>query len=172
MLYHHLLLLQFNFVWECLLMPPRKHDGLYFIRLCKWKIAQNLFQSRLYIYGYYISIIFNTTEKISNNSGKLNILFFILVFWDNIYHVKIFCNTSFTCIKEYTNSIVKWLQRCRKCFIDYCFPKTSYIMHDNRNVTPWIQNIHPILENEHEQKLQDVWASFVLFDLCYVCSFI
>ena len=45
-------------------------------------------------------------------------------------------------------------------------------MHDNRNVTPWIQNIHPILENEHEQKLQDVWASFVLFDLCYVCSFI
>ena len=29
-------------------------------------------------------------------------------------------------------------------------------MHDNRNVTPRIQNIHPILENEHEQKLQDV----------------
>ena len=159
MLYHHLLLLQFNFVWECLLMPPRKHDGLYFIRLCKWKIAQNLFQSRLYICGCYKSIIFNTTEK-------------MLLEEDDIYHVKIFSIASFTCTKEYTNFIFKWLQRCRKCFIDYCFPKTSYIMHDNRNVTPWIQNIHPILVNEHEQKLQDVWASFVLFDLCYVCSFI
>ena len=88
---------------------------------------------------------------------------------DDIYYGKMFCLTS---IKEYTNSIVKWVQRCRKRFKDYCFPKPSYIMHDNRNVTRWIQNIHPILVNEHEQKLQDVWASFVLFDLCYVCSFI
>ena len=94
---------------------------------------------------------------------------FIILFWDNIYYVKMF---RLTCINEYTNSIDKWVQRCRKSFIDYCFPKTSYIMHDNRNVTRWIQNIHPILVNEHEQKLQDVWASFVLFDLCYVCSFI
>ena len=121
------------------------------------KLRRIYFNHVYIIYGCYISIICNTTEK---------------MYYQTEYHVKIFCNTSFTCIKEYTNSIVKWLQRCRKCFIDYCFPKTSYIMHDNRNVTPWIQNIHPILENEHEQKLQDVWASFVLFDLCYVCSFI
>ena len=120
------------------------------------KLRRIYFNHVYIIYGCYISIIFNTTEKML----------------DDIYHVKIFSIASFTCTKEYTSFIVKWLQRCRKCFIDYCFPKTSYIMHDNRNVTPWIQNIHPILENEHEQKLQDVWASFVLFDLCYVCSFI
>ena len=133
------------------------------------KLRRIYFNHVYIIYGCYISIIFNTTEKMLLSDG---VSFFILLFWDNIYHVKIFCITSFTCIEEYTHYIVKWLQRCRKCFKDYCFPKTSYIMHDNRNVTPWIQNIHPILLDEHEQKLQDVWASFVLFDLCYVCSFI
>ena len=140
------------------------------------KLRRIYFNHVYIICGYYISIIFNTTEKMLLAFRTIVVnwisFFFILLFWDDIYHVKIFCNTSFTSIKEYTNPIVKWLQRCRKCFIDYCFPKTSYIMHDNRNVTPWIQNIHPILENEHEQKLQDVSASFVLFDLCYVCSFI